>query len=1355
MSRAAFLLGLILASVSLTSPALAAPEGGQVRSGSATINGTTIRQHTEKAIIDWLRFNVGAGERVRFLQPSRNAVALNRVVGGDPSLILGQLQANGQIFLVNPNGILFGPGSQVDVGGLVATTLSITDEDFLTGNYQFVQDPAFGLNSVINQGTIASDGTVVLTAPLVSNEGTIAANVVRLGAGSAMRVSFDGLVSYEVEPGAGDSVSLVSVSDVLAGAVQRGGLMTAGELTGNQLQGGNGVLVQAGTITGADVRLDSSAVTAVQAGSRIDAHTITVWSDKNTSMQGTLAADGFVETSGQESILLGGSITAGSFLVDPSDITIVSGTAGANQISTQTINPMLSAGTPVTIDTTGGSGGTGQITQQAGATISKTGGAATTLTLLAAPGGSIVLNDDITSTSGALNVNLNAGSTSGSVTLSATTDILTNNGTFIATGGSQFQALDGSTVQAGSGNVTVNFGSHLLLAGTTTTGNVTLTSTNGRILQSGNAGITGNVLTITSFLEDFLNANNNVGRLTTGAGNDGSFYYHDVNGFVADPIATAADDVSLLSDSGTIQLAGGLSGSTVYVNAGTGAITTTFAGTDISASGNINLSATTGIGTSVNPLKLVQTGFVSLSLTSLGAGSPIQVQHDSDLSYVTVQTNNGSVSLTDRPGGGIGREVVDFTGGVLSGASNGFTDLTFANQGNITVANVDYKNATVTLTANGGSIFDDSVDTTRLFGDSVFMQANAIGTVANMLDLEAKTVNATASIGEIGLWDYSGDLTATVNGPGNAKVRAGAGNLSMGRSTGLQVSLGAAGTLSDVQDNLNGVVATSIYLDAGDDITLESNCTNLTATSTGGDIVIENRGTTNATVNLSAPLGSIDFAQLSPVLTTTSVTSATAGGTLTLSSQLGDVLVDQAVATTGITITAAGAIEELTPDAAADLTASTLQLTASNGIGVASAIETDTGQITATVTASGNLRLAEKNAGVAVTLARTPSGNVFLTSAGGDLTIAGTASSLAGNVTLSTTGSGHVRVNNAAAGTGGTLTVDSVGKILESGTDPNQDVTGANINLTAVAGIGDDGNTLETCANNLSAHVTGTGAIKLNEKVSSVVVTSASTADGLIDLASENGYLQVTSATTNGSGLIHLSTGTIGEVRVGQVTALGHTVQINSVSNIREDVPDAGADVIASDVVMVAGTGIGYGQTLELQTGTFSGRVTGTGTLLVSEVVNGMRVLDATTADGNIFIGSPQGLLRVDQATAAGNLTLTTGSAGDIKLGAVSATGKAVIAASGSVYETAFDAGVDVTAGGDSIIKALNGTLGKDVNDALEVAITGGTLSVLAGAQVGGVSARINGTVSPTNSLIVLTPNPPGTVLFNGVQVYP
>ncbi|MDR2462320.1 MAG: filamentous hemagglutinin N-terminal domain-containing protein, partial [Verrucomicrobiales bacterium] len=179
---------------------LAAPSGGSVSAGGANVsvsgNTTTINQTTGKAVIDWQSFGIKAHETVNFLQPGAAAAILNRVTGAEASQILGALNANGRVFLVNPNGILFGSGARVDVAGLMASTLNIRNEDFMAGNFQFAQDPAAQLSYVINRGSIkvADNGFAYLVAPGVENSGLIVAKGghVALASGRQAYVDFSG-----------------------------------------------------------------------------------------------------------------------------------------------------------------------------------------------------------------------------------------------------------------------------------------------------------------------------------------------------------------------------------------------------------------------------------------------------------------------------------------------------------------------------------------------------------------------------------------------------------------------------------------------------------------------------------------------------------------------------------------------------------------------------------------------------------------------------------------------------------------------------------------------------------------------------------------------------------------------------------------------------------------------------------------------------------------------------------------------------------------------------------------------------------------------------------------------------------
>lgn len=172
------LRALCAALLALTCPfALAAPTGGAVSAGQAAIhqagNITDIRQSSQNAAINWQNFSIGAHETVNFHQPNAQSLTLNRVIGNERSIIDGAMNANGKVFISNPNGMLIGRDAQINVGSLVATTAGISDEDFMNGRYQFTN--AKGEIENLGNITVPQGGVVALIAPIVKHSGTITA----------------------------------------------------------------------------------------------------------------------------------------------------------------------------------------------------------------------------------------------------------------------------------------------------------------------------------------------------------------------------------------------------------------------------------------------------------------------------------------------------------------------------------------------------------------------------------------------------------------------------------------------------------------------------------------------------------------------------------------------------------------------------------------------------------------------------------------------------------------------------------------------------------------------------------------------------------------------------------------------------------------------------------------------------------------------------------------------------------------------------------------------------------------------------------------------------------------------------
>ena len=194
--------GLLLCS----STALALPTGDQLVAGQASVsnpaaNVMQINQTSQKAAINWQDFSIKQNEAVNINQPNAQAALLNRVVGQDASQIQGQLNANGQVYLVNPNGVIFGKTAQVDVGGLIATTHDIKNSDFMNGKNHFTQNGATG--TVENHGIIntPNGGIVALIGEKVTNTGTINTpkGTTALAAGKTVDLDFQGNGLVEVK----------------------------------------------------------------------------------------------------------------------------------------------------------------------------------------------------------------------------------------------------------------------------------------------------------------------------------------------------------------------------------------------------------------------------------------------------------------------------------------------------------------------------------------------------------------------------------------------------------------------------------------------------------------------------------------------------------------------------------------------------------------------------------------------------------------------------------------------------------------------------------------------------------------------------------------------------------------------------------------------------------------------------------------------------------------------------------------------------------------------------------------------------------------------------------------------------
>jgi filamentous hemagglutinin family protein len=406
---------LLVAAAGLFSAlAQAAPEGGQVVSGTGSIaqSGatTTITQTTQSLSLNWDSFNIAAQETVNFHQPSATAIAVNRIMDSNGTQILGNLNANGQVYLINPNGILFGQGAQVNVGALVASTLDLNDASLNSDSRSFSGN---GAGSVINHGTInaADGGYVALLGNTVSNQGTITAplGTVALGAGSAATLTFadNSLVQMQVDQSLlnnlADNGGLIQADGgrVLMSAGAKDALLASvvnntGVIEARSVENRDGVIVllggmQAGTVQVAGT-LDASAPHGGDGGF-IETSAAHVKVADNAKIT-TAAAHG----------------KTGTWLIDPTDYTIAATDPGngSSYMSNAALSTSLNTNN-VTIQTLAAGSGNGDIHVNDAVSWS----ANNTLTLDAHRNINIKQSITATGDSGKLALKYGQGSTSG------------------------------------------------------------------------------------------------------------------------------------------------------------------------------------------------------------------------------------------------------------------------------------------------------------------------------------------------------------------------------------------------------------------------------------------------------------------------------------------------------------------------------------------------------------------------------------------------------------------------------------------------------------------------------------------------------------------------------------------------------------------------------------------------------------------------------------------------------------------------------------------------------------------------------------------------------------------------------
>ena len=775
---------------------MAAPSGGQVTSGNAAIsqsgNITNIHQSSQNASIDWNSFNVGANETVNFVQPNTNSVTLNNIHDANPSSILGNLNANGRVFLSNPNGVIFGAGSQVNVGALIATSSKIQLQN--DGSISFT-DPAMG--SISNQGEIntSEGGFIGFFAPDVQNQGqlnsaggdivltTANSGTLFLPNSAGIGFNLDSLDSVnplgidnggEIKAGGGRVLlSSDAVDTALRDAVNNDGLISVSAIQqdGGQIKllASQGSIDQTGTLSASSIENGNGGEVLViadqtlNAGGSIDA--------RGGSQSGN---GGFVETSGHEKIRVFGDVdtraangTWGTWLIDPTTLTVDNSLPldedgiGADNITTAQLNTYLTSN---------------NVILQADTSIDvnddiDSGSAAGSLTLDSA---SIRINADIDVENLILDGAVDLVSNS-QVTLVANTIQLENG--LVDTGVSSSLIINTNTLTLtgnieSQGRIELSEGTDLVLTGNSTiktTGNSELSMRQLDVSGTGSSELTLDTEYGSVFLQEIEIADSLALFEIKRAGTD-SLNTFSISGDILSDQFTFTNDNSneqqiLLADNLTINSDGA-------VNIGD----SRFSGQNSTLSITAASIILDGIE-NVDTLTLNSTGNTTLTDNILVSGQNLDItaseifidsaDADKNLKIQTTTTANLRIHSNINTTNASNLELETLDGELEVQQINNINNLTLTSTGNLTTihGDIDINGAfssgvtpLITLAENGDSISAASIDTqnTQIQSDSgISLEAKSSGTI-NLGEVSSATFTATS--GTLNLYN---DITTT------------------------------------------------------------------------------------------------------------------------------------------------------------------------------------------------------------------------------------------------------------------------------------------------------------------------------------------------------------------------------------------------------------------------------------------------------------------------------------------------------------------------------------------------------------------------------------------------------------------
>jgi filamentous hemagglutinin family protein len=981
----------------------ALPSGGTVQAGSATIDSVssqqmTIQQTSEKAIIDWQTFDIESAEQVDF-KLSQGGVTLNRVTGNDPTHIFGKLTSNGDLWLVNPNGVLFGSNSQVDVNGLIATTSDISNTNFLNGDYNF-NLPSSLSATVVNQGhiTAAEGGLVALVAPGVQNSGVINA---RLG-----KVSLASGKTFTVDLYGDQLINLGVDSQVM------------GQVTGADGEILTSLIDQSGSIfaDGGVVRLDVNAAQnivdrVINMDGIIQAHSVV---NKNgqiiliggsageVSVSGTLDASGYgLDETGGTVHVLGDSLSfTGNGFID------VSGDRGGGTLlfggdyqgqgwvpnatdayigpDTQTFANAVSGG-------------------EGGKVIFWADRRMRFLGIVKGRGGQYFGDGGFVEVSGKEELYFDGlvdttapnGKTGTLLLDPDTITIADGSGTTTASGASTFTTIYEDTLEAVSASTNIT-----LLA----TSSILLSDLSDNLLNLQQGSGNSVTFTVTNGTISFASSTDTIST------NGGSINFNATQGLTIGSLASNGGDISLIGSD--LSLSGTLS-------SGTGNISITHVD-----SGKIGLGGTTCTGSCDMSLNTTELGNMSGNQLIIGGESNGDIYVDG-VTQTTSTFSNG-VELN------VGAHLSGSKGAIIfNGTASSFSTLT-ANAVDGIEVNANLTTTTGALTLDGDS---DNVVDTQSATDNISFASGITLTSASSISLSATNGGMTTA----------GDLT--LSAPTSISMTGamtGAGAIALSANNGITLNSGISttGSLAIEADADNSGSASTDKLTLGSGITLSAGgALSLDATTGGisalGALTLISTGSTLAVSEALTVPGALTMTAASGL--TLSDSTLTAAGNISIEADSTNSGAGQLVLASGTTITASAGAISLGATTGGISTAGSLTLNATNGITVEDSLTTAGAVVIDADTdnnGSGDFTLSSGSLS-------TTSNALTLTA--NDLTLAGTLNSGTASTAINVSDSGSLGIG-LSSGFGMNISTTEQANIIGTG-----DLSFVNGNITISA----------------------------------------------------------------------------------------------------------------------------------------------------------------------------------------------------------------------------------------------------------------------------------------------------------------